>query len=71
MANAFTRKFVYEIDRNQESLIPIFERYGGLSKEGEVDFYYVSMLSFCRTILLMGMRIGDMMNNSNLSKKGV
>jgi hypothetical protein len=40
-----------------------------MGEKGEANLYDMPMLMLCRTILLMGVRIGNAMNNSNTSKE--
>jgi hypothetical protein len=49
--------------------IPKLQGYTRMGEKGEANLYDMPMLMLCRTILLMGVRIGNAMNNSNTSKE--
>jgi hypothetical protein len=52
--------------------IPKLQGYTRMGEKGDMPMlmlYDMPMLMLCRTILLMGVRIGNAMNNSNTSKE--
>jgi hypothetical protein len=55
---------VDKIDSCGEGFIPEFEWHGGLSKKCESNLYNVVMFPLCKSILLVGMRTGDMVRNT-------
>ena len=50
------REMIYQIGGSNEGFIPKLQGHGSIRKQGETDFYYVTMLSFGRSILLMCIR---------------
>jgi hypothetical protein len=46
MIDNFTWCMIYQIDGSGKGIIPEFLKHRGLSKEGEINFDYVSMFSF-------------------------
>jgi hypothetical protein len=54
--NYFGRKPIDKKHSDSEGLIPKFERHGSMSKQRQPNFYYVTMFSLGKSILLVSMR---------------
>ena len=56
MVNNAAQKAIDQIDRHEKSFIPKLKGHGCMSKKREANFYYVTMFSFGRAVLLVSMR---------------
>jgi hypothetical protein len=66
-----TRKPINEINSCKKSFIPEFQRHRCICKEGQTNFNNVPMFALSRAILLMSMRTGNKVRDTNLLKKRI